>query len=407
MPEEEDNLDEELDDENFENVNEVSDDLQELDIGAEENESLNMDDYNYQDIDGEKESIQMSRQWYKKIDVDLWATNVHLATTGIRIHDQYRAQSRQFSKNMDVEGDVKFFSYTPEDLKKDYKERGHAKLVKDYKEIIAINKSFWEYKKKDSIIYKEAQKHSDEYDPESYAKLNRRLVVKSFSELKRDKEKKGTAGRWRGSIEESIIMSLNSIFGENRGKARPFFYITLPGYRYRLALWRTHTFVGDRYVFTLPNPKTGELTTFRIKGQRFTAGKDFKVYNAETKEYVARLNERALNIGGKVTIKFREEPEFEDLNRSVVFRRVLILFSAIIPYLKDVNAKYHHIHKALKAKRKYLKKLAKARKSKDQAKIDAINQKYKAIQHKCKMLKTVVVTNSELTMHYNPRRVRT
>ena len=66
-------------------------------------------------------------------------------------------------------------------------------------------------------------------------------------------------------------------------------------------------------MFTVPHPKTGELTTFRIKGRRFTPGKDFKVYNAETHEKVAEIDDRKLNIGGRVTIRFRGEEEFEDV----------------------------------------------------------------------------------------------
>ena len=110
---EEEELDDELDDENFEDITEVVDDMQELDIGSDEDESLQMDDYSMTDIDGEKESIQMSRQWYKKIEVDHWFTKLHTATMGIRQKDQYRAQSRQFTANMEVKGDVVFFAYNP------------------------------------------------------------------------------------------------------------------------------------------------------------------------------------------------------------------------------------------------------------------------------------------------------
>lgn len=402
---EEENIDEELDDEDFEDVNEVVDDLQELEIGSDEDESLQMDDYTVEDIDGEKESIQMSRQWYKRIEVDHWLTKLHTATMGIRQKDQYRAQSRQFTANMEVKGEIEFFSYTPEELNKPVGKRGKPKKVKDYREIFAFNNSFWNNNDQEAIIYKQAQKMSKDYDPTEYAKLLRRLVIKSFTELERDSKKQGKAGRWRGTIEESILMSTNTLFGENRGKPRPFFFINLPGYKYRIALWRTHTFIGDRYVCTIPNPKTGELTTFRFKGMRFTPGKDFKVYNAETNEKVARLNERFLNVGGKVTIHLYDE--YEDLNRSVVFRRILMLFSATIPFLNDLQKKYRHISKALKRKEKYIKAIRKAKKSKDPAKIEAVEQKYEQILRKCKMIKSLVVTNSELTLHYNPRRVRT
>ncbi len=405
--EEQDEYDEEIDDENFTDLDEVHDSLQELDIGSEEDESRNMDDFSPEDIDGEKEAIQMSRQWYKRIEVDLWKTQLHTATTGIRQQDQYRAQSRQFTASMEVKGDIAFFAYSPEDLAKPFKERKREKKVADYKEVLGINKSFWDPKDEDSTIVKQAQKASQDYDPKEYAKLLRRLVVKTFSELKRDKKKKGHAGRWRGTLEESVVNSTTAMLGENRGKPRPFFFLNLPGYKYRVGLWRTHSIIGDRYMFTIPHPKTGELTTYRIKGRRFTPGKDFRVYNSETNQRVAEIDDRKLNIGGKITIRFRGEKEFEDLNRSVVFRRILILFGILIKFIDEIDEKYKHIYKALKKKEKYLKLIRKAEKKQDQAKVDAIKMKYESIQKKCKMIKSVVVTNSELTLHYNPRRIRT
>lgn len=405
--EEQDEFDEELDDENFTDLDEVKDSLQELEIGSEEDESLNMDDFSPEDIDGEKEAIQMSREWYKRIEIDMWKTQMHTATMGIRQQDQYRAQSRQFTANMEVKGDIAFFGYSPEDLAKPLKERKREKKVLEYKEILALNKSFWDPKDDESSIVKQAQKLSQDYEPAEYAKLLRRLVVKTFSELKRDKKKKGHAGRWRGTLEESVVNSTNAMMGENKGKSRPYFFMNLPGYNYRIGLMRTHSIIGDRYMFTIPNPKTGELTTYRIKGKRFTPGKDFNVYNSETNQRVAEIDDRKLNIGGKITIRFRGEKEFEDLNRSVVFRRILILFGILIKFLDDIDAKYKHIYKALKKKGKYLKLIRKAEKKEDQAKIDAIKMKYESIQKKCKMIKSVVVTNSELTLHYNPRRIRT
>ncbi len=397
--EENEDIEDELDD--------VNNDLQELDLGSDEDESQNMDDYSTEDIDGEKEAVQLSRQWYKRIEIDSWKTQIHSATLGIRQKDQYRAQSRQYTASMEVRGDITFYSYSPEDLAKPYKERGSEKKVTDYKEIMAINSSFWDVDDKNSAVYKQAEKASQDYDPKKYAPLLRRLVLKTFSELKRDKKKKGHAGRWRGTIEESIVNSMSSSFGENRIKPRPFFFLNIPGYNYRIGLKRTHTILGERYVFTIPNPDTGELSTYRIKGRRFTPGKDYIVYDSETKEKVATIDDRKLNIGGKVTIKFRPEPEFENLNRSTVFRSILIHFGAVNQYMNEVNTKYKKIRKALQMKRKYLKAIRKAEKKEDPAAIEAAKIKYEEIQNKCKMIKSVPVTNSELTLHYNPRRIRT
>ncbi len=409
MLENEENNEEEEEEEpteDFTDLDDVVDDVQDLDIGADD-DSLDYDDFSSEDIDGEKEAVLMSKQWYKRIEIDMWMTKAHMATMGIRQQDQYRAQSRQYTANMEVKGDITFYAYSPEDLSKPYKERKRPVKVLDYKEIVGYNKGFWDHADKKSSIYKQAEKSAEDYDPAEYAKLLRRLVIKTFSELKRDKKKKGHAGRWRGTMEESVVLGTNAMFGENRGKPRPYFFLNLPGYNYRLALWRTNTIIGDRFMFTVPHPKTGELTTFRIKGRRFTPGKDFKVYNAETGEKVAEIDDRKLNIGGRITIRFRGEPEFEDLNRSTVFRRTLILFGVLIKYLTPINRKYKRLYKGLKKKKKYLKALNKAKKTQDIAKVDEVKLKYKDIQRECKMLKAIEVTNSELTLHFNPRRIRT
>ena len=404
MLENEENNEEE--EEDFTDLDDVVDDVQDLDIGADD-DSLDYDDFSSEDIDGEKEAVLMSKQWYKRIEIDMWMTKAHMATMGIRQQDQYRAQSRQYTANMEVKGDITFYAYSPEDLNKPFEERKRPVKVLDYKEIVGYNKGFWDHADKKSSIYKQAEKSAEDYDPGEYSKLLRRLVIKTFSELKRDKKKKGHAGRWRGTMEESVVLGTNAMFGENRGKPRPYFYLNLPGYNYRLLIWRSHTIIGDRYMFTVPHPKTGELTTYRIKGRRFTPGKDFKVYNAETGEKVAEIDDRKLNIGGRITIRFRGEPEFEDLNRSTVFRRTLILFGVLIKYLNPINKKYKSLYKGLKKKRKYLKALNKAKKTKDIAKVDAVKLKYKDVQRKCDMLKAIEVTNSELTLHFNPRRIRT
>jgi hypothetical protein len=388
----------------FEDLTEVEDTFQETELESDLDESLNYDDYNLEDIAGEREDIQLSKQWYKRIEVDLWKTKLHAATIGIRQKDQYRAQSRQFTANMDVIGDVEFFAYSPEDLNLDPKDRQEPKKVDDYKEIIAINKSFWDHEDESSMIFKLAQKHSKEYDPKKLAKYFRRLVIRTFTELERDKKKKGHAGRWRGTIEESILNSITMTFGEK--DPRPFFYLSIPGFNYRVALMRTHTFVGDRYVFTLPNPNTGELNTFIIEGKRATPGDDFEVF-LESGERVAVIDDRKLNVGGKVTITFNDEKEYETLNRSTVFRHVLILFSIMLKFMDEINEKYDSAYKALRKKEEIQKKMQKAMKNKDEEKMKEIKANYEKLQKECKLIRSLIVTNSELTLHYNPRRIRT
>ena len=191
MLEEEENseeFDEEIDDQDFQDVDEVVDSLQELEMGSDSDESLQMDDYSAEDIDGEKESVQMSRQWYKRIEVDLWKTQMHMDTIGIRQQDQYRAQSRQFTASMKVIGDINFYSYSAEDLGLPLKERKKPQKVTDYKEILGINETFWKARDPESIVYKQAQKMAQDYDPAEYADLLKRLVIKTFTQFRKSAE---------------------------------------------------------------------------------------------------------------------------------------------------------------------------------------------------------------------------
>ena len=112
MLENEENNEEEEEEEteDFTDLDEVHDDVQDLDIGADD-DSLDYDDFSTEDIDGEKEAVLMSKQWYKRIEIDMWLTKAHMATMGIRQQDQYRAQSRQYTANMEVKGDIAFYAY--------------------------------------------------------------------------------------------------------------------------------------------------------------------------------------------------------------------------------------------------------------------------------------------------------
>jgi len=359
-------------------------------MSSENIESTDYDDFDLEGLDAERQGIQMSKEAFTKIEVDLWKTEMHLANISMRQKDAYRAQSRQFTPGMKVIGSIEF---------------SEGSKKSDQKEVIAINDEYWNMDNPENDLASFAEKHKGEYDEKTWKNISRRLIIKTFTELQRDEDRKTSAGRFRAAMEESIVMSNTLTFGEKQ--PRPFFYITIPGYDYRITLCRVFSFFQERYVFSLINPTTGELMTFRIEYKPFTPGNDYNVFNAETGEKVAFIDEVWGNIGGKVTIQLREEPKFTELNRSSIFRRVLVLFAGLVHFLPDINAKYKLVYKLLRKKKQYIAELNKAEKSpQGQSQKDAVNSKYTQMMKNGELIKALEVGRQELSLHYNPRGIR-
>ncbi|MHA1340879.1 MAG: hypothetical protein ACTSRZ_12855 [Promethearchaeota archaeon] len=360
---------------------------EDFDEGSLGDEFDEWDEYSTQDIELEKKEVDVGRESYSRIEIDLYKTKLHGATIGIRQKDQYMAKSRQFTKNTEVIGEIKYFSGYDQ-----------AKEREGFTEVVTINDYFWNTDK-DSALYRRASEYYKEYNPENFAKLMRKLIIKTFIGL--DKENEDNRGRWTGSIEESQVMSFCLSFGEK--DPLPFFWIDLPGYPYRIPVFRTHAVTGERYVFPLINPSDGNVIPFYVEAKRFTPGSDFTVYNAASWEKVAWVDDRATNIGGKVDIQLFEE--FDDLNRNRIFRRILILFAAASKYFHPLYDNYKTVYEGMINQKNYKKEIKKKlEKGED---IAEVNAKYEKAMKKLKFIKQYQVSPYELSLYYNPRRVRT
>jgi hypothetical protein len=354
------------------------------------------DKYSDEDIATEK-SIATEGKDYTLIEVDLWATSLHDAKIGIRQQAQYQSKSRQFQKDSEVIGEVVFHTGWGENRQKE-----------KYKEVVTIDEEYWNTNKKSKIMQVVNDRYSD-YDQKKFAKILRKLIVKTFVGLDR-KQEEGARGKWTGSFEDSNVMSLIMTFGDRRRRnPLPFFYIDVPGFNYRVPVSRVHTIIGDRYVFPLIDEETNTVVPYIIEGRRFTPGQDYWVYDGRTMEKIAFINDVALNIGGKVDIKFmKPKPDkngniidpWEYLRRNFVFQRVLIMFAASLKYFHPIYRQYRRVHRAMKTLHDF---------NKDQAKMTPMEfeAKYRKAKKKLRFLKQFPVTPKELSLHYNPRRVRT
>jgi hypothetical protein len=110
-------------------------------------------------------------------------------------------------------------------------------------------------------------------------------------------------------------------------------------------------------------------------------------------------------VGGKIDIRLFEE--FDDLNRNRVFIRILILFSTLAKYLAEICDTYKTVHRSMTAQKNYIKDLKKAEEKGGIEEVTKVNAKYEKTMRKMKFLKKYKTSAHELSLHFNPRRVRT
>jgi len=253
---------------------------------------------------------------YDRIIVDFWATKMHGATIGVRREDQRRAQSRQYTKGMEVRGEVEFQG----------KDKG-----KEW--TIAFNEDTWDVD--------DESKLRSRFKDKKEAKMNRRIIIKTFTKLD---DKKG--GRWTGTLESSLIDSMSLSIGTR--KPLPVFKVVLPGDKFVYNIYRNHTLAGQRYMFYIIDEKTKEFRYFEIESEMFAIGEDFRVEDCATGKQVAYVDGKVIDIGGKWEIKFKDK----NLAGNPTFRQILILFACLSKFLDDVNDSVKDLYKAI-TKKKY------------------------------------------------------
>ncbi|MHA1267505.1 MAG: hypothetical protein ACTSRS_19880 [Candidatus Helarchaeota archaeon] len=230
-----------------------------------------------------------------RIEVDFWRTDLHGKEIGIRQKDQQRAKSRQFSKDMDLYGEVK------------------------------INKE-----KAGNIGYR-----TTEWEDDLSKGQLKRLVIRYFSEKE----------RWLASIEEDTIRGLTLSVSYQR--PIPAFRVFHQGNKNVFTFQRIARGTGsmDRAVIPLLLDEDEKKVDFFIFDEkRFTIGSDWKVYRPnEPDKILAEFDSKKFNIGGKVIIDIYD-PE---LAKNKIFVNTMILFGAVLKfwdplndYLEDITKKY-------------------------------------------------------------------
>ena len=248
----------------------------------------------------EKKEKKKEEKWKKitrlRIEVDFWKTGLHGKKIGIRQKEQQMAKSRQFSKDMNIYGEVKIDGET----------EGH----------IGFRTNEWE---------------TEDIEKGELA----RLVIRYFSE----------SDRWKGSIELNNIKSIMLSIGYERGT--PVFDIFHQGNKSIFTLEKIERGSGsmDRVMVPLILQKDSKtIDYFVIAEKRFTMGSDWKLYRAnQEKKELASFDSKKFNIGGKVVIDVYDPV----LVKNKIFINTLILFGAVIKFwdevvdkLKDFSKKF-------------------------------------------------------------------
>ncbi len=336
------------------------------------------------------------------------------------------------------------------------------RLKKNGKLVVALNKRYWDTKGTDKSKMEEidsdadgktdAKKFLDNYLKRKFgefADLNRRLIVKVFRDM--DHSEVDKRGIWMGTIEQSLIDSMMLTFGEKD----PLFasILTLPGFDYQIQLVRSHAITGQRFILPVIERKVAmeelfaasvekgiEVDTsstekmpmnyysryFVIEGKRFTPGTDFIVKDPMNgNKVVAEIDGRAIDIGGKWEITFKDDT----LSTDPLFRSNIILFALMIKYHPEMQKVMRKLYNEMKRKVRsynddelraaiamYIEKLEKEKGIKIPDKPGRIafalrllkSEKYDSVDI-ARLLRTkyyMHITPHELSMLFNPRRVR-
>ena len=208
--------------------------------------------------------LKRSTKLVRKIAVDLWRTDLHAKEIGIKKQEEYMAKSRQFTRDMDIIGEIK----------ENGKENGTigARIRED----------------------------------------RHRCVVKAFT----------GSFRWLGTIEESVSRGISQSLSADR--IFPAFTLIIDDYDYLLEIEKIRGGLGFRETFhfglILEN---GQMVSFSIEEKKLGIGDDWAIKNPANEE-IASIDGKKLDIGGEWEISYFNEAMAENS----AFVTSLILFSA-------------------------------------------------------------------------------
>ncbi|MEZ5946167.1 MAG: hypothetical protein R3C13_14585 [Hyphomonas sp.] len=197
---------------------------------------------------------------WRRFKVDLWATDLNTTEIGILQHTQHEAASDQFTKDMEIIGQIR-----------DGKERSG---------IVAYRKELWK-------------------DGEG---MKRRLVLKLFSE----------GMHWRGTMELLMGRSLQLSIGA-KGVPVTAYSMNLARQDQLIQLERSAQkwpLFPEKFSFFIETSKGPRF--YRLRRNVFAIGADYSLYNDRGRK-IGSLDHRVINLGGSWMVKLDASESYAKL----------------------------------------------------------------------------------------------
>jgi hypothetical protein len=210
----------------------------------------------------------------RRFKVDLWMTDLNTTEIGIMKRTQHEAGSRQFTKDMDIIGQIKDGG----------KRTG----------LIAYRKGLW----------KESEG------------LKRRLVVKLFSETM----------NWRGTLDMMMGRSLQLSVGA-RGVPVTAFSVNLARHEQVIQLERSAqkwALFPEKFSFFILS-KDGPRF-YRLRRNVIGIGKDYSLYDDKGRK-IASLDHRVINLGGSWKVRVDADRSYAKLEQVLQLFCVMLRFN--------------------------------------------------------------------------------
>ncbi len=210
---------------------------------------------------------------YKRFKVDLWATDLNPTEIGIMKRTQHEAASDQFTKDMEIIGQVK-------------DEGGRSG-------IIAYRKEMWKTEEG----------------------MKRRLVMKLFSE----------GMHWRGTVELLMGRSLQLSIGA-KGLPVTAYSLNLSRHEQVIQLERSAQkwpFFPEKFSFFIETADGPRF--YRLRRNMIAIGRDYSLFDDQGRK-IGNLDHRVINLGGSWKVKVDASQSYAKLET------VLQIFCAMLRF---------------------------------------------------------------------------
>lgn len=210
---------------------------------------------------------------YKRFKVDLWATDLNPTEIGIMKRTQHEAASDQFTKDMEIIGQVK--------------EGGERSGL------IAYRKEMWKAEEG----------------------MKRRLVIKLFSE----------GMHWRGTLELLMGRSLQLSIGA-KGLPVTAYSLNLARHEQVIQLERSAQkwpFFPEKFSFFIDSGDGPRF--YRLRRNILAIGRDYSLYDDRGRK-IGKLDHRVINLGGTWNVKIDASQSYAKLEA------VLQVFCAMLRF---------------------------------------------------------------------------